>query len=832
MPPHSVRDPMIETLHHSTSMSLDGEDENDYGDNDDHDDDDDEHIHPQNNDDTLTNHFSDSSMDSDTIREQRRRCYEVCQTDEELFAQHNTNIQSIFDNRHHEIQFDQNEIQCSAGGGGGGDGDDDPSVGGGSSLGGYSNMSYNDNSTQGSVRTREELRLSLIARRRRLAQLENALDGEGSLDLSLKLNRSEKDGDNSLMSSVSLNESITDSLIARIMGKKKKSKKKKIQEAADAAAEKGKKSKDNKSSSKTKDRATKVDEGRGGGNKDKSGQKKNSKEKKKKSKHSKRHKDKEKSHKSKKSEKKHEDDKKSRRRSSRRQSSSSSSEEEDDSSSSDSETDNDEEYYTKRRSSQQSSAQQQQRRAGSNNILDKSRTKQMMTMGGRTIQKLKQMAPTSTSTSGGGISQQHPPTTTTSTDRQQQNHHGSSSNGVVYFACNEATGMCAFHPDVQLRKKSMFGGWNDVLKQCPKCMSESYSRAGGGGGVNHQSTTGRRQLSGGGARQSIDWQRSGGVNNKNTSSDAVRFRHTHPTTMSDDRMRQQTSSTDQRSGMMYRGQVHPHQSSSHRTPSDARQMPSSQLYPTSYRGGGDRGGDSSKYPGAGGAASKSNPRNAALPVSAPRQHQHSSSANQFYSSLHFQKTQEVVADKTSTSRRQSYPDVAYQDSSTNANHHLPQHYQHPTKPPQHKNPSNGRRAHFGADPSPSSRPTSSNVMSSKGPKRVSIGEIEDNPIPRQDEYDTSHHHAMYTYGDEGRRRDMIEDTNEEVAFHRISNLKPGYPAFIKRSTGQWTYAKVKHVNSDMMVFHVDANGSSKAYSVKHWTSHIRTLRVANHDGGW
>lgn len=809
MPPHSVRDPMIETLHHCTSMSLDDGDENEYGNND-HDD---EHIHPQ-NDDTYynnnNNRSSDSSMDSDTIREQRRRCYDACQTDEELFAQHNTNIQSIFDNRHHEIQFDQNDIQCGDGG------DDDPSVGGGSSLGGYSNMSYNDNSTQGSVRTREELRLSLIARRRRLAQLENALDGEGSLDLSLKLNSSEKDGDNSLMSSVSLNESITDSLIARIMGKKKM-KKKKIQEAA---AEKGKKSKDGKSSSKTKDRATKVDEGRGGGNKDKSGQKKNSKEKKKKSKHSKRHKDKEKSHKSKKPEKKHDDDKKSRRRSSRRQSSSSSSSE-DASSSSDSETDNNQEYYTKHRSSQQSSAQQQQRRAGSNNIVDKSRTKQMITMGGRTIQKLKQMAPTSTS---GGVSQHHPPTTT-STDRQQQNHHSSSSNGVVYFACNEATGMCAFHPDVQLRKKSMFGGWNDVLRQCPKCMSESYNRAGGGGGVNHQSTTGRRQLSGGGTRPSSDWQRSGGVNNKNISSDAVRFRHTYPPTMGDGGMRQQPSSTDQRSGMMYRGQVHPHQSSSHRA------LPSSQPHPTSYRGGGDRGGDSSKYPGAGGAASKLNPRNATLPGSALRQQQHPSGANQFYSSLHFQKTQDAVVEKTSTSRRQSYPDTAYQDS-TNANHHLPQHYQHPTKPPQHKNPSNGRRAHFGADPTPSSRSTSCNAMSSKGPKRVSICEIEDNPVPRQDEYDTSHHHAMYTYGDEGRRRDMIEDTNEEVAFHRISNLKPGYPAFIKRSTGQWTYAKVKHVNSDMIVFHVDANGSSKAYNVKHWTSHIRTLRVANHDGGW
>lgn len=767
MPPHSVHDSSF-AQHHNTNTAMsstadvnnyaddqyhDHEDDQEYDDEPEYDDEQEQHdhLHPQQDD-----HVSDASMESDASRERRRRTYEDCQTDEDLFAQHNSNIQSMFDNRHHEIQFDRNDIQCAAAGG-----DDGSSIGGGYSL--------DDNSTQGSVRTREELRVALIARRRRLAQLENALDGEGSLDMSLKLNRSERDGDNSLMSSVSLNESITDSLIARVIGMRKKKK-----EIIKDAAEK-KKSKDKKSSSKSKDRDADTEEG----GKDKSDRKNesNREKAKKESKHSKRHKDKEKSHKSKKTEKRHDyDEKKSRRKNSRRHSNNSS---EDASSSSGSDTDDEDEgYYSKRRSSQPRSA---------SNIVDKSRAKQMMTMGGKSIQKIKGMVPTAT----------HPPART---DHPQQHHHS-----VVYFACNEATGMCAFHPDVQLRKKSMFGGWNDVLKQCPKCASESYSRGGGGGGGqqhHHQSTAARRQMPGGGVRQSSDNRAGlGGGMHRSIPTETNRHGYAHPPATSDGRMRQHHPSSDQRGGgMMYRGQVHPQQSSSYRTPSDA-----------SHRQ--HQGQPSSKYPSAGGASSRP------IPTSASRQQQQNT--NQFYSSMHFHRPQDVGGDRASTSRRQSYPDVAHHGSA-NSNH-LPQYYQHPTKP------SNGRRANFQADPPTSSRPASNgmsykvtnNTNNGNAPKRVSIGDVEEGPI--------SHSHAKYTYGDEGRRRDMIVDTNVETALRRISNLKPGYPAFIKRSTGQWTYAKVKHISSEMIVFYVDAKGSSKAYNVKHWVSNIRTL-TANQDG--
>ena len=43
------------------------------------------------------------------------------------------------------------------------------------------------------------------------------------------------------------------------------------------------------------------------------------------------------------------------------------------------------------------------------------------------------------------------------------------SNHVVYYVCDENTGCCIYHPEIQLRKRARFGGWKDVLKQCPKC---------------------------------------------------------------------------------------------------------------------------------------------------------------------------------------------------------------------------------------------------------------------------------------------------------------------------------------------------------------------------
>jgi hypothetical protein len=43
-------------------------------------------------------------------------------------------------------------------------------------------------------------------------------------------------------------------------------------------------------------------------------------------------------------------------------------------------------------------------------------------------------------------------------------------------------------------------------------------------------------------------------------------------------------------------------------------------------------------------------------------------------------------------------------------------------------------------------------------------------------------------------------------------------------TGKWTYAMVKQVTSDSIVFIVNSAGSVKVYNVKYWVSHVRTLK--------
>jgi len=90
--------------------------------------------------------------------------------------------------------------------------------------------------------------------------------------------------------------------------------------------------------------------------------------------------------------------------------------------------------------------------------------------------------------------------------------------------------------------------------------------------------------------------------------------------------------------------------------------------------------------------------------------------------------------------------------------------------------------------------------------------------------------SLFNLGDEGLRRDMVKDKDKEVARMRISSLKAEDGAFIRRTTGKWTYAKVKNVASDSIVFVVNTNGSSKAYNVKYWVSHIRTLKALNAPG--
>merc|ERR1712194_877309 len=84
---------------------------------------------------------------------------------------------------------------------------------------------------------------------------------------------------------------------------------------------------------------------------------------------------------------------------------------------------------------------------------------------------------------------------------------------------------------------------------------------------------------------------------------------------------------------------------------------------------------------------------------------------------------------------------------------------------------------------------------------------------------------VYDLGDEGRRKDMIKDDDKDVGLIRIASLQPKDGAFIRRTTGKWTYAQVTKVGTDSITFMVNPKGCTKGYKVKYWVSHIRTCKA-------
>ncbi|KAL9185129.1 hypothetical protein ACHAXT_002906 [Thalassiosira profunda] len=85
----------------------------------------------------------------------------------------------------------------------------------------------------------------------------------------------------------------------------------------------------------------------------------------------------------------------------------------------------------------------------------------------------------------------------------------------------------------------------------------------------------------------------------------------------------------------------------------------------------------------------------------------------------------------------------------------------------------------------------------------------------------------YNVGDPGKHRDMILD--KEVANVIIQQLKFGDGAFIRRSDGNWTYAKVKSFEEtsegkSSIRFIVNDRNSSKSYAKKYWGTHVRPVK--------
>lgn len=94
-----------------------------------------------------------------------------------------------------------------------------------------------------------------------------------------------------------------------------------------------------------------------------------------------------------------------------------------------------------------------------------------------------------------------------------------------------------------------------------------------------------------------------------------------------------------------------------------------------------------------------------------------------------------------------------------------------------------------------------------------------------DEESASHDIPAYKLGDEGRRKDMIKDKDKDAAIERISQLKKGDAAFIRRTDGAWTFSRLKKISKDVAHFVVNPAGSTKSYKAKYWHSHIRVCKI-------
>ena len=207
------------------------------------------------------------SIGSNTFRENKRREFADYENedDDELFNHHNNDVLQLFNNDHHNIMDDDdlNSAGSSLASYDGGW----PADGNGGVL--LSNMGIFGHGNEfghegedigpgdGSIRTKEQMRMSLIARRRRLAQMEEAManDGDDSLDFSLRLNRRRGTTDSSVVSSLkdsirSLSESLTDSIQGSLVDWRQR--KKKIREGKYKTAERGGAKKDLKGGGKSK----------------------------------------------------------------------------------------------------------------------------------------------------------------------------------------------------------------------------------------------------------------------------------------------------------------------------------------------------------------------------------------------------------------------------------------------------------------------------------------------------------------------------------------------------------------------------------------------------
>ena len=598
----------------------------------------------------------DGSIGSNTFREIRRKAYEEeGETDEQLFNQHNT-IQSLFDNKHHDVNFD----------------DDLNSAG--SSLGGYSDLGAADNASKIGGETREDMRMSLIARRRRLAQMENAMAEEGSVDFSLRLNKDRirgRGGKGGLDAS-SLVSSLRDSIIslgdsAQFSSRKSSKKKKKS---------KDKKKKKSKSKSSSKDR-------------ERERRKEKEREKKRKLK---------------------EKEKKKKKSKSRR------------------------DYSSDETSSESES---------SKSSSDASRRRRRSEKNGRHGDR--------------------------DTDKPSEKVR-------VPFEVDKRTGKCTYHSDVRLKRKSSDGRWKPVLKECPKCKADAIKRA--------KAKSSRRRKGGGSDTESSSASSASSEPKKKSSSSR----------RGSEKVPQKSSSSRHKAGESSRGGGG----------GGASHAPSRQ---TSRGSGQAPSSSSSRRPG-------ESSRGTTKPPPKTSSSRHRSDPREFAESQATKKTLETHGTMRTF-------ETGATRSTLKTGNHSERSERRPSSKPSRSSRELRRTSsrEIGAvdfDPPTRQRSSNGQIKSS-----TMIDDEEADKVVIRDTVPKTQDSSSYNIGDEGKRHDMIKDDDKSAAVKRIASLQSGDPAFIRRTTGNWTFAKVKNVSPDSILFIVDEKGASKDYKKKYWGSHVR-----------
>jgi hypothetical protein len=688
-------------------------------------------------------------------RQQQQQLLDDFESSQEIFKQHiGIPIQSIFDNRHHDLNYvDEEDGDCNKN-----DNKDTAANNNNNnnnnsveeermmdtySLGGSSKASKGEGSI-GSVRTKEELRMSLIARRRRLAMMESAMDGECSLDMSLRLRNGGDggaDGDGgSVLSSlvdsiVSLNDSIQGSLLSKesLLSKGTKDTKKK----------KRQKKKDKSSSSSKKHK-----------------KKKKNKDKKKKSSKSKRKK------------KNHDDD------------------DYDDDDDDDSGGESKIKKSKKKKSKKTTKKSHRHHVFGSSDSSSTSSSKSSFSLskinaGDTNYIKAKPPPPSTTTT----FTYQSKNNNMMNATRQATNNISSMNEQVRQYdntrmhksapATASAAGVGVDHSSVL--SKSM--GHLSALVCKVRGMSVSnnnnnnnnnMSKLTVGGGValdtTHR-TFGRKS-------NNVYGNREMAVNNIDH-----HRRNQQPRGNHHDRNLHPMSTSRVSPSLIQKQQLEHNRLTSRRGGPHYQQHPQQQQQPT-HRGSSVPPPSlrSNNYPKR--VSSQTPNRRFEISNSSSRQEMNGISTHH----NHLSYRQSLDVNKLSSQLQRSQ---------------------------QHQ----GRYRSSRLDNSHRTMTTTKTALPSSS-KNTTRQQLQYN-----NNSSTTTSPASYEYGDEARRQDMNIEIDPNIAIKHISALKLGESAFIKRTTGQWTYAIVKDISvDDNITFIVDKLGCVKSYKMKYWYTHIRTMK--------